>query len=383
MYSVILFISLLSLTSASISFKLNPDCKHELCNSTDTKDIYYGETVVNDRKNHMIFSSFNDFTISIFQTNASSNIQLNYDALFAEDYEKAINVTDGSILNSLSIVIPRLIEFNDVNNDANMNNDLSSTISYYLTDLIYDNVTATDTDKPTFRFELQNVTGNLTIDINYPGSTLRDSNFPKLKVEPSSFFLDIALQASNCTFDSSRFALEFYIISHNRQPFHSVTTSFIDDQYTPGIFNVIQLLGTNNDKTPSSMLWKPVVYQTDERSVEENTLMKVYTIQNNISWDENLRKGIFLSLQPHATIDALNVSFGSADDGFFAKTNYAFVQFTAGLDRLEPDSVASFVTIAAIVSFALPVVVGIIAAVFIIRRKFSKDSPKQDRILNN
>lgn len=146
----------MSLTTASISFKLNPDC--QVCNSTSTKNIYYGQTVLNDRKNHIIFSSFDDFTISIFQTNSSSNIQFNYDALFAREYEKAIHVTDGSrIFNSLSIVIPRLIEFNDAKNTANMDDDSSTIVSYYLKDLIADNVTDTDTEKPTFRFELLNV----------------------------------------------------------------------------------------------------------------------------------------------------------------------------------------------------------------------------------
>ena len=60
--------------------------------------------------------------------------------------------------------------------------------------------------------------------------------------------------------------------------------------------------------------------------------------------------------------------------GYFSKTGYAFVQFTAGLDKLQPDSVAGFVTVAAIVSFALPVLVGIVAGIFMLRRRFAANS---------
>jgi len=46
--------------------------------------------------------------------------------------------------------------------------------------------------------------------------------------------LDVAVQTSNCTFDASRFALELFVIPQSRQSYDSKTTSFIDDQYTPG-----------------------------------------------------------------------------------------------------------------------------------------------------
>jgi len=91
-----------------------------------------------------------------------------------------------------------------------------------------------------------------------------------------------------------------------------------------GIFNVIQLIGQNDESAPSSMLWKPVVYQSEERSVEENTLMHDYAVQNNITWDHNHLQGVFISLQQNATINAFNVSFGSADDGREKKTTFLF-----------------------------------------------------------
>lgn len=57
--------------------------------------------------------------------------------------------------------------------------------------------------------------------------------------------------------------------------------------------------------------------------------------------------------------------------GFFSKENYGFLQFTAGLDELQPDATAQFVTVAVVVSFALPVLVAIIAIIIILKRRFS------------
>jgi glucan phosphoethanolaminetransferase (alkaline phosphatase superfamily) len=57
--------------------------------------------------------------------------------------------------------------------------------------------------------------------------------------------------------------------------------------------------------------------------------------------------------------------------GYFAKSNYTFVQLTAGLDTLEMDSIKKYITLALILSLALPGLVGLIAIIFIIKRRCS------------
>ncbi len=76
--------------------------------------------------------------------------------------------------------------------------------------------------------------GTLKIDIVYPGETKRDSKFPKLKTEPSSYFVNIALKATNVSFTKSRFAFELYLIVPAVEYPSLSTSRYIDDQYTPG-----------------------------------------------------------------------------------------------------------------------------------------------------
>jgi hypothetical protein len=60
--------------------------------------------------------------------------------------------------------------------------------------------------------------------------------------------------------------------------------------------------------------------------------------------------------------------------GFFAKSNYSFIQFTAGLDTLEMDSVKQFVIFALLLSLALPALIAVIALIFIIKRRYSQQN---------
>jgi hypothetical protein len=73
------------------------------------------------------------------------------------------------------------------------------------------------------------------------------------------------------------------------------------------------------------MLWKPVVYLTEDRSIEDNTLMQVYGMQNNVTRDEMIDRGIYLSLLPQPYISALNVSIGAYGDGM--KNEFDFSKF--------------------------------------------------------
>ena len=63
------------------------------------------------------------------------------------------------------------------------------------------------------------------------------------------------------------------------------------------------------------MLWKPVVYQSIDRSLEKTTLMNVYTLRNNISLQPTIDQGIFNALYMKPYVSALNISLGRAGDG--------------------------------------------------------------------
>jgi len=122
------------------------------------------------------------------------------------------------------------------------------------------------------------------------------------------------------------------------------------------------------------MLWKPIVYLSTDRSVEKNTLMQIYDVKNNITLQQSIDQGIFRSLYKVFYVSAFNLSLGREKDGYFIKSNYSFVQLTAGLDILEVDSIKQFIALALILTLALPVLVAFIAIIFIIKRRRSQQN---------
>ncbi|CAF0772024.1 unnamed protein product [Adineta ricciae] len=360
---------------ASIPFTMNPGCQLPQCNDFDHTALYYVANSVGDSTIHMIYSSFDELTIGIFETAKGENATINYPRLFAKNYTGAITFDGVKPTNSFFIVLRRIIEFIDIDDDGKLTDNDNITASHWIKDILTNNVTFVKqpTEQPTFVLPLEMINGTLTVDIVYDGTKKRDSKFPKLMTAPKSIFLNIAFQAEGFNSSKTRFAFELLQLMPGIEGTRIYSSRYIDDQYTPGIFNVWQLR-TQSPLYSASMLWKPVVYQSEDRTIEQNTLMQIYGVENNFILDPTIDQGIYRSILPVPVVSAFNVSLGQANDGFFTKTNYTFVQFTAGLDLLEPDSTAGFVTVALIVSLALPAIVGVTAVIFMIKRKVSPPS---------
>ncbi|CAF0837561.1 unnamed protein product [Rotaria sordida] len=114
------------------------------------------------------------------------------------------------------------------------------------------------------------------------------------------------------------------------------------------------------------------MYKSVDRSVKKTTLMEIYDLKNNISLEKSIDQRIFNSFYVKPYLSPFNISLDRAKDGFFAKLNYTFIQFIAGLDILEVDSIKQFVTILFIISLLLPGLIAFIAVIFIIKRQCSK-----------
>lgn len=63
------------------------------------------------------------------------------------------------------------------------------------------------------------------------------------------------------------------------------------------------------------MLWKPIVYQSTDRSVEETTLMQIYNLKNNVTLDSLTDQGLFRALYKAFYVSAFNISLGHEHDG--------------------------------------------------------------------
>ena len=251
---LVLTLSMLTKTiHSSVPFLVNPGCDLPQCKELGHPAVYYANHFVNEKTVHVIYSSLDELTISVFETAKGYGPTFNYTALFAKNYAGAIQFGDTKPSNSISLILRRLMAFNDKDNNGQLRNDDNTIVSYPLTDVKTTNATFQNSNstQPMFQFPLTGVraiipsadqcslfalqiNGSVTVDIVFPGESMRDSKFPKLQSTPKSFFLNIALQATNFPLANTRFAFELYIISFGVEGARLLTSKFIDDHYTPG-----------------------------------------------------------------------------------------------------------------------------------------------------
>ncbi|CAF2865382.1 unnamed protein product [Rotaria sp. Silwood2] len=235
--SIILCLSLFpNIIYTAIPFILNPDCDLLECEHSNYSALYYANHVVDEDKIHIIYSTFDELTITIFKTGKSYSPIFNYTALFSRNYTGAIQFIDTTPTNSFSLVLRRLMEFDDEPKMADLTKCENTTISYFLHNITATNMTIlnNNTNQPTFQLPLPMLNGSLSIDIMYPGEIMRDSKSPKLRATSKSYFLNIALQANNFSSPNTRFAFELYLIAPGPHGLRASSSRYIDDHFTPG-----------------------------------------------------------------------------------------------------------------------------------------------------
>jgi C1A family cysteine protease len=153
-----------NLIHSSVPFVLNPDCNQDECKDFNNTALYYANHLVGDSKIHIIFSSFEELTIMVIQTDKMASAIFNYttlyNALSTKNYTGALRFNDTNLIDSFTLVIRRLIEFNDTNDSGMMDVNNNTTKSYFLSNLTMTNITFANnnTIQPVFEYQLDQVT---------------------------------------------------------------------------------------------------------------------------------------------------------------------------------------------------------------------------------
>jgi hypothetical protein len=115
---------------AQVSFILNPGCSLTQCQQQGQPALYYGFQQFDNATVHIIYSSFDQLTISMFSTQRGETPTFNYTSLFARDYINGIRLDNMTVSNSFSVVLRRLLEFDDDSDSGRMDNTVNTTLAY-------------------------------------------------------------------------------------------------------------------------------------------------------------------------------------------------------------------------------------------------------------
>lgn len=158
MISLVFLVCFIKAIYSSVPFLINPGCDLIQCQTPGHAAIYYANHSIGDDTIHILYSSCDELTISIIQTKSGVIPTINYTALFTKNYSNAISFENSTPLNSFSLIIRRLIKFNDQNDTGRLDDYTDSIESFWLNGLIT-NITLQDnkTDQPSFQLPLEKV----------------------------------------------------------------------------------------------------------------------------------------------------------------------------------------------------------------------------------
>lgn len=147
----------------------------------------------------------------------------------------------------------------------------------------------------------------------------------------------------------------------------------VDDEFTPGIFELINLSAKGENSDEGFVQYRPVSYTNDARDVSVSTLVRQSSPTAVAEDIDPLAETIFASvegvLQQRAMVENMNVSFGVRGDGCFGKTNYTTWTFVVAYGQPMPEKLSTLVVILAALGLGIPLILLISGGCYVCLRK--------------
>lgn len=358
--------------ASEIRVSVNPGCPFESCtikNGTvgvTVANLSISDTPSQEHEYHWVWSVIGHPVIQAAVTEHNSVAQVDWPAILGmrTSAGHAIDYNVSPLFSS-AVMMTKLIEYNDTANTARMDTPenardvrvydlvnfgwrqvlIENSGGRVAIQLIAENYKHNRTSSSNGTADpplVTNGTLNLTL------SAYSEDGFgrwlPHLSHSRRTNQFDIQLQGleTNSGFNSSRFALEFVMVSNvdRKGPWgNNMTrqqTQSLDDSHTPGIFVTEELvMPGKNDSLKSYLQWRPIVYNTMERALSSSTGL---TLMPDVDVPEpaatHLKDSIMFLLYGmdlnDVVVKAFNISFGAHGDGGYQKTQYHAWTFTFG-----------------------------------------------------
>ncbi|XP_040268073.1 glycosylated lysosomal membrane protein [Bufo bufo] len=360
-----------------IYLQFNPGSSSSAVNLLHARAVGNGSTI------HYVWSTIGAPTVLLIYTESEhSHLRVNWTKLLSPEPSGAIAMEPAdSVLYSTALTFTRIFEYKDVNNTA----DFSGTSDRYfyppydLSSFTWDN--ANDTVNSTaFSFRLSGVqasdptgsfrNGSVSFRISAYERPGRDASSPRLLHTANCTKLEFLISGVQPRGNHSRFALEMVTLEKKsgRKKVRSVRS--IDDEYTPTIFEVMELLpdAPNASHAHGYLQWKSVAYGSVSGTRSDSLPCIVHKPQD---MNETLTVPsiiqAFYGEQPshHYNMEALNVSFGIADGDFYDKNKYLAWSALVGYGTPPRDSFSILVISIVAVALGTPFLLLIVGAIIV------------------
>ncbi|XP_055877937.1 glycosylated lysosomal membrane protein A-like isoform X2 [Biomphalaria glabrata] len=392
-----------------------PDCEkynETICNEAKQNGsivIYVKASSESNDNLHYVFSTIGGPSVVVLRTtNVNANLTFNWEKLLQYNnslIDGAITFSDPqpNIEYKFAVVFTRLLEYDDTDDSADLDyceKHLNLT-SWNIRDFSMFHWSSDDlkvnASTNTFVFnstsdvmiktnETRN--GSISFAFSVKHDNGRASDLPRMLYIANETMFDFVIANYTPSFNNSRFALEVVVVSLSNEAASADMsvdlTKSIDDEYTPGVFEIIDWLTNPKQSHISGFFqWKPVSYISLPRG--RNTATKVEhsdlkNVDKSSSSAKLLNNTVLLavfneSLWNGKTVKRMaNISFGLPKDGFYIKNNYTAWTAAIGYGTPPADSISITVIITISAGLGLPVLIIIVGGIYSIIRKMRKRS---------
>ncbi|KAM8921510.1 glycosylated lysosomal membrane protein [Pelodytes ibericus] len=361
----------------TVSLEYNPGFHQTSVNLLHVRAVGNQSTI------HYVWSTIGAPTVLlIYTSNEKSQLRVNWTKLMSPAPYGAIKIEPaGSVLYSTALLFSRIFEYRDDNNTANFSGMAEKYFypAYNLSDFYWENANATlnassltanltghSASDPSGSFQ----NGSVTFRVSGYGSFGRDPASPRLLHTANSSKLEFLLSGVKPRGNNSRFALEMITLEKKLGHKKMESVRSIDDEYTPTIFEVAQLLSDmpNSSHAHGFFQWKSVAYGSPNGKRDEALPCQYYTLRSlngSLEFPSIVHAYFGEDLSERYNIEAFNISFGIADGDFYNKHNFLSWSALIGYGRPPKDSFSTLVICIMAVALGTPLVLLIVGAIVV------------------
>ncbi|KAK2588272.1 hypothetical protein KPH14_004295 [Odynerus spinipes] len=298
---------------------------------------------------------------------------------------------------TIGIIINRIIEFNDVNDTAVINIADVTNINVLRPEffrwsrkslsVIGDSV-GLDMEGNSYNDTAKNITRYGSIKLSLRGFCFLDhtETTPHMLHTENSTQVDFIFDniQTNETFSNSRFAIELLMVGDGNPDRILVIDpkKSLDDEHTPGIFEVIEVRVPAFDRTDKMestggyLQWRPVSYVTASRDATLSTETIQYPpskVSNRVNAVKNTMLYCYYGEDAkNLLVQSIIVSLGSKGDGFYKKTHYTTWTFIIGYGIPPDEQFSNLVIMIITIGLGLPLIIIFATGIYVCFRSMSK-----------
>ncbi|XP_058015759.1 glycosylated lysosomal membrane protein [Ahaetulla prasina] len=313
-----------------VSLEYNPGRASSGVNLLHTRAVGINDTL------HYVWSTIGVPTVLLVYTASdNSSLRVNWTRLLSSSPAGAIRIEPAeSVLYSTAVVFPRLWEYDGSNtSDLSLVKAWQIYPSYNLANFIWAsldgrlNKTALSADFQGSGREGTFGNGSISFKVTAYEEDNRDGLLPRLLHSANTSKVEFAMEGVAPRGNHSHFALEILAVEEGSRRKQLQSARSIDDEYTPTIFEMAQLISEpHNHSWGSSFLqWKTAAYSSKKPHREDTVHCQYYPLQmvRNLGPEFRILQAYFgEDVERRCSLSALNISFGSEDNEAYKVKGY-------------------------------------------------------------